>query len=322
MGCMGFGNAATGQHSWTVDEEQTRDIIRHGLESGINFYDTALVYQKGTSEQYVGRALHKFTTKRDDFVIATKFIPRSEEDIATGVTGQKHIEQSINQSLQNLGMDYIDLYIYHMWDYHTPLEEIMDGLDRVVKAGKARYIGISNCFAWQLAKANFFARENGLTEFVSIQGHYNLIAREEEREMAPFCYDQNIAMTPYSALASGRLSRLPGEDSKRLREDAYAKFKYDKTAEADGKIIARVAELAERHGVSMTEVSLAWLLTKVTSPVVGATKHHHVDGAVKAVDLHLTDEEIAYLEELYVPHALAGVMAQNDKQKGGSVVKV
>ncbi len=322
MGCMGFGNAATGQHSWTVDEEQTRDIIRHGLESGINFYDTALVYQKGTSEQFVGRALHDFTSKRDDFVIATKFIPRSEEDIATGVTGQQHIERSLNQSLQNLGMDYVDLYIYHMWDYHTPLEEIMDGLDRMVKAGKARYIGISNCFAWQLAKANFFARENGLTEFVSIQGHYNLIAREEEREMAPFCHDQNIAMTPYSALASGRLSRLPGEDSKRLREDSYAKFKYDQTAEADGKIIARVAEVAERHGVSMTEVSLAWLLTKVTAPVVGATKHHHVDGAVKAVDLNLTDEETAYLEELYVPHALAGVMAQNGKQKGGSVVKI
>ncbi len=322
MGCMGFGNAATGQHSWTVDEDQTRDIIRHGLESGINFYDTALVYQKGTSEQYVGRALRDFTAKRDDFVIATKFIPRSEEDIVTGVTGQQHIERSLNQSLQNLGIDYVDLYIYHMWDYHTPLEEIMDGLDHVVKAGKARYIGISNCFAWQLAKANFFARENGLTEFVSIQGHYNLIAREEEREMAPFCYDQNIAMTPYSALASGRLSRLPGEDSKRLREDAYARFKYDQTAEADGRIIARVAEVAERRGVSMTEVSLAWLLTKVAVPVVGATKHHHVDGTVKAVDLNLTDEETAYLEELYVPHALAGVMAQNGKQKGGSVVKV
>jgi len=319
VGCMGFGNPATGQHSWTVDEAQTREIIRHALESGINFYDTAIVYQNGTSEQFVGRALRDFA-KREDFVIATKFIPRSVEEIERGVSGQEHIEASLNQSLQNLGLDYVDLYIYHMWDYHTPMEEIMDGLDRVVKAGKARYIGISNCFAWQLAKANFFARENGLTEFVSVQGHYNLIAREEEREMAPFCYDQNIAMTPYSALASGRLSRLPGEDSKRLREDAYARFKYDKTAEEDGKIIARVAELAQRHSVSMTEVSLAWLLTKVTSPVVGATKFHHIDGAVKAVDFALTDEEILYLEELYVPHALAGVMAQNGKQKGGNVV--
>ena len=196
----------------------------------------------------------------------------------------------------------------------------MEGLHEVVKAGKARYVGISNCFAWQLAKANFYARENGLTEFVSIQGHYNLIAREEEREMAPFCYDQNIAMTPYSALASGRLSKKPGETSARLEKDAYAKFKYDKTAESDNLIIERVMEIAEKKGVSMTEVSLAWLLTKVTSPVVGATKRSHVDGAVKAVDLVLSEEEIDCLEELYVPHALAGVMAQNGKQMAGNVV--
>ena len=196
----------------------------------------------------------------------------------------------------------------------------MEGLHNVVKAGKARYIGISNCFAWQLAKANFYARENNLTEFVSVQGHYNLIFREEEREMAPFCKDQNIAMTPYSALAGGRLSKHQGETSKRLAEDTYAKFKYDKTAEADGKIIRRVEELADKRGVSMTEISLAWLLTKVTAPVVGATKFSHVDGAVKAVDLVLSQEEIDYLEELYVPHALVGVMAQNGKQKAGNVV--
>ena len=196
----------------------------------------------------------------------------------------------------------------------------MEGLNDAVKAGKVRYIGISNCFAWQLAKANFYAREHGLAEFVSIQGHYNLIAREEEREMAPFCRDQNIAMTPYSALAGGRLSKHPGETSKRLEQDSYAKFKYDATAEADGKIIARVAELAEKRGVSMTEVSLAWLLTKVTSPVVGATKFSHVDGAAKAVELELTEDEINYLEELYIPHALVGVMAQNGKQSAGNVV--
>ena len=196
----------------------------------------------------------------------------------------------------------------------------MEGLHAVVKAGKARYIGISNCFAWQLAKANFYAREHHLTEFVSIQGHYNLIAREEEREMAPFCASENIAMTPYSALAGGRLSKRPGETSKRLVEDSYAKFKYDSTAEADGKIIARVAEIADKRGVSMTEVALAWLLTKVTAPVVGATKISHVEGAARAVDLALTDNEINYLEELYVPHALVGVMAQNGKQKAGNVV--
>ncbi|MBD5136858.1 MAG: aldo/keto reductase [Lachnospiraceae bacterium] len=319
MGCMGFGNAQTGQHSWTVDEALTREIIKYGLEQGINFYDTAIAYQNGTSEQYVGKALRDFA-KRDDYVIATKFLPRSQEELDTNVSGQKHIENSLNQSLSNLGMDYVDLYIYHMWDYHTPIEEIMEGLDVVVKAGKVRYIGISNCFAWQLAKANFYAREHGLAEFVSVQGHYNLIAREEEREMASFCYDQNIAMTPYSALAGGRLSRHPGETTKRLEQDTYAKFKYDATLEADGKIIARVEELAEKYGVSMTEISLAWLLTKVTSPVVGATKLSHVDGIVRAVDLLLSEQDICYLEELYIPHALAGVMAQNGKQKSGNVV--
>ena len=319
MGCMGFGDSSNGQHGWTLDDSASRKIIKYGLKNGINFYDTAIAYQNGTSEQFVGRALRDFG-KRDDFVIATKFLPRSQEEIEKNVSGQKHIENSLNQSLKNLGLDYVDLYIYHMWDYHTPMEEIMEGLHEVVKAGKARYVGISNCFAWQLAKANFYARENGLTEFVSIQGHYNLIAREEEREMAPFCYDQNIAMTPYSALASGRLSKKPGETSARLEKDAYAKFKYDKTADSDNLIIERVMEIAEKKGVSMTEVSLAWLLTKVTSPVVGATKRSHVDGAVKAVDLVLSEEEIDCLEELYVPHALAGVMAQNGKQMAGNVV--
>ncbi|MDE7294854.1 MAG: aldo/keto reductase, partial [Oscillospiraceae bacterium] len=289
------------------------------LDMGINFYDTAIAYQNGTSEQFVGKALRDFA-KRDEYVIATKFTPRTQDEIDKNISGQKHIENYLNQSLKNLGLDYVDLYIYHMWDYHTPIEEIMEGLHNAVKSGKTRYIGISNCFAWQLAKANYYARMNGLTEFISIQGHYNLIAREEEREMAPFCEFEGIAMTPYSALASGRLSRHSGETSKRLEQDAYARFKYDATAEADGKIIRRVEELAEKRGVSMTEISLAWLLTKVTSPVVGATKLSHVDGAVKAVDLELTAEEIDYLEELYVPHALAGVMAQNGRQKAGNVV--
>ena len=319
MGCMGFGNAATGQHSWTISEAETRDIIKHGLELGINFYDTAIAYQNGTSEQYVGKALRDFAA-RDDYVIATKFTPRTQDEIDRGITGQQHIENYLNQSLQNLGLDYVDLYIYHMWDYHTPMEEVMEGLHSAVKAGKARYIGISNCFAWQLAKANCYAYANGLTEFISIQGHYNLIAREEEREMIPFCLSENIALTPYSALAGGRLSKKPGETSKRLKEDSYAKFKYDATAEQDAIIIRRVAELADKHNVSMTEISLAWLLTKVDAPVVGATKFSHVDGAAKAVDLKLTEDEITYLEKPYVPHALVGVMAQNGKQKAGNVV--
>ena len=181
----------------------------------------------------------------------------------------------------------------------------------MVQAGKARYIGISNCFAWQLAKANAIAEREGWAKFISAQGHYNLIFREEEREMVPYCREEGIALTPYSALASGRLARKPGETSVRLEKDAYARFKYDATAEQDGVIIGRVAELAEKRGVSMTEISLAWLLTKVAAPVVGATKFHHVEGAAKATDLDLTEEEIAYLEAPYVPHALAGVMAQN-----------
>ena len=310
MGCMGFGDAKNGQHSWTLDEEHSREIIRRGLELGINFFDTAIGYQSGTSEQYVGRALKDFA-KREDVVVATKFLPRTQEEIASGVSGQQHIERMINTSLKNLGMDYVDLYIYHMWDYETPLYDIMDGLNRIVKAGKARYIGISNCFAYQLAKANALAEKEGFAKFVSVQGHYNLIFREEEREMAKLCAEDNIAMTPYSALAGGRLSKHPGETSKRLQEDSYAKLKYDATEEQDQVIIQRVAELAEKHNVSMTEVSLAWLLTKVTAPVVGATKMHHVEGAAKSVDLILAPGELSYLEEAYVPHRLVGVMAQN-----------
>ena len=314
MGCMGFGDPSRGQHSWTLDEEHSREIIRRGLELGVNFYDTAIGYQSGTSEQYVGRALRDFA-KRDEVVVATKFLPRTAEEIENGVSGQQHIENMINTSLSNLGMDYVDLYIYHMWDWNTPIYDILDGLNRIVKAGKARYIGISNCFAWQLAKANALAEREGFAKFVSVQGHYNLIFREEEREMAPYCAEENIALTPYSALAGGRLSRKPGEnDTKRAVQDAYAKLKYDATAQQDSVIIDRVRELSERYGVSMTEVALSWLLNKVTSPVVGATKLSHIEGAAKAVDLILTDDDLMYLEEPYVPHPLAGVMAQNKRE--------
>ena len=310
MGCMGFGDAQNGQHSWTVDEAHSREIIRRGLELGVNFFDTAIAYQSGTSEQYLGRALRDYA-KRDEVVVATKFLPRTPEEIAQGVTGQQHIARMLNKSLQNLGMDYVDLYIYHMWDYQPPIYDILEGLNAVVRAGKARYIGISNCFAWQLAKANALAEKEGFPKFISIQGHYNLLFREEEREMAPFCAEENIAMTPYSALAGGRLSKHSGESSKRLLEDSYARLKYDGTAEQDSEIIRRVAELADQRGVSMTEIALAWLLTKVAAPVVGATKLHHIEGAAKAAELTLTAEETAYLEELYLPHKLVGVMAQN-----------
>lgn len=310
LGCMGFGEAQKGMHSWTLPYEESKKIIKYALDNGINFFDTAMGYQGGTSEEFLGKAIKEYA-KREDVIIATKFIPRTEEDIEQGINANEHIENCLNASLKRLGMDYVDLYILHMWDYNTPIEDIMAALHEVIKQGKVRYIGISNCYAWQIAKANEIAKAKGYEQFVSIQGHYNLIFREEEREMIPYCADHNIAMTPYSALASGRLAKYPGEKSKRLSEDSYAKGKYDRAYDEDLAIIHRVEELAEKKGVSMTEISLAWLLTKVTSPIIGATKLHHIDGSVKAVEVQLTDEEIIYLEEIYKPHRLVGVMAEN-----------
>ena len=313
LGCMGFGDPAHGQHTWTLEEEASRGIIRRALELGVNFFDTAIVYQNGTSEQYLGRALKDFA-HREDVVVATKFPVRTQAEIDGGISGQEHVRRMLDQSLQNLGMDYVDLYIYHMWDYLTPLEEIMEGLNNAVKAGKVRFVGISNCFAWQLCKANELARREGFAPFVSVQGHYNLIFREEEREMIPYCREEGIALTPYSALAGGRLSKLPGETSKRLEADTYAKGKYDATAAQDARIIERVAELARVHGVAMTEIALAWLMGKGAIPVAGATKLSHVEGAACATALTLTEEEVAYLEVCYMPHPLVGVMAQNTQE--------
>ena len=252
-------------------------------------------------------------------MVATKFLPRTNEEIEAGITGQQHIERMLNKSLENLGMDYVDLYIYHMWDHRTPIYDILDGLNRMVKAGKVRYVGNLKTvlpISWQ--KANALAEKRRiLQKFVSVQSHYNLIFREEEREMAKLCAEDHIAMTPYSSLAGGRLSKHPGETSKRLEEDDYARLKYDATAGQDNVIIQRAAELAERRGVSMTEISLAWLLTKVTAPVVGATKLSHIEGAAKAVELELSEDEIHYLEEPYIPHRLVGVMAQNTAASSG-----
>lgn len=316
MGCMGFGDPDKGMHSWTIGEEQSLEIVKRGLELGVNFFDTAAVYQGGTSEIYLGKAL-KSLAKRDEVIIATKFAPRTDEEISAGISGQEHISMQLDNSLKNLGTDYVDLYICHMWDFRTPLYDIMDGLNRVVKEGKARYIGISNCFAWQLAEANALADKEGFAPFTSVQGHYNLLHREEEREMIPFCKQKNIAITPYSALAGGRLSRLPSVESNRLKLDNYAKSKYDHTAEKDSRIISRVHELALAHGCTMTEIALSWLLGRADSPVVGATKVSHIEGAAKAVELVLADDEYSYLEELYEPHALVGVMAENMRKLNG-----
>lgn len=309
LGCMGFGKPG-GMRSWTVDAEQSAQIIRTALEAGINFFDTAPAYQNGTSEQYLGKALKAFA-RRDDVVVATKFLPRTAEEIAAGVEMDIHIAKSLEKSLANLGMDYVDLYIYHMWDWHTPILDVLKALNKEVKDGKVRYLGISNCAAWQLAMANDLASAAGLQGFISVQNHYNLLFREEEREMAALCRTYEIAMTPYSSLASGRLSRPPGTATKRFEEDAYARRKYDATETADDVIIRRVEEVAERLGVSMTEVSLAWLLTKVTAPIVGATRPAQVTDTAPAADLKLTPEDIEYLEAPYAPHALVGVMKDN-----------
>lgn len=307
LGTMGFGAANEGQHTWTLNEKESKEIIKRALDLGINFIDTAILYSNGTSEQYIGRAIKEFA-KREDVIIASKFFPRTLDEIEGNVSVKEHINKLLDKSLENLGMDYIDLYILHAWDYNSPIEEIMRTLNEAVLKGKIRYIGISNCYAWQVAKANNIARNNNWAEFVSVQGHHNLLFREEEREMIPFCKDEDIALTPYSALAAGRLSKHPDENSKRMQEDSYAKGKYDSTAVQDAIIINRVMELANKYDVSMTEISLAWLLTKVTCPIVGATKISHIETAVAALNIQFTREDITYLEEEYVPHKLVGLM--------------
>lgn len=317
LGCMGFGDPAAGQHSWTLGYEDSKAIIARALDAGVTFFDTAMGYQNGTSEQFLGRALDELA-RREDVVVATKFVlgslhaPAMEQGgHGSAETVDKKVERLLDASLERLGMEYVDLYIYHMWDWDTPIEELLPALDRQVRAGKIRALGISNCYAWQLAEANAIARANGWAEFSSYQGHYNAIAREDEREMVPLAATHGIALTPYSALAGGRLSRLPGETSRRLREDAYAHGKYDATADVDEPVIQAVAGIARSRGVSMASVALAWLLTKVTAPIAGATKPHHLDGAVAACDVELTQDEIEAIESPYVPHAVVGVVAEN-----------
>lgn len=317
LGCMGFGDPASGQHSWTLGYDDSKAIIACALDAGVTFFDTAMGYQNGTSEQFLGRALDELA-RREDVAVATKFVlgslhaPAMEQGGHGGAeTVDKKVERLLNASLERLGMDYVDLYIYHMWDWGTPIEELLPAFDRQVRAGKIRALGISNCFAWQLAEANAIARANGWAEFSSYQGHYNAISCEDEREMVPLAATHGVALTPYSALAGGRLSRLPGETSRRLREDAYAHGKYDATADVDEPVIQAVADIARSRGVSMASVALAWLLTKVTAPIAGATKPHHLDGAVAACDIELTQDEIEAIESPYVPHAVVGVVAEN-----------
>ena len=308
LGCMGYGDAERGFHKWVLNEESSRPIIKHALELGINFFDTANVYSSGTSEEYLGRALKDFAT-RDEVVIATKVHGKMREGPNGGGLSRKAIMSEIDQSLKRLETDYVDLYQIHRFDYETPIEETMEALNDVVRAGKARYIGASAMFAWQFQKALHVADQHGWTRFVSMQNHLNLIYREEEREMLPLCRDQNIGAIPYSPLASGRLTRdFASETTHRSESDTIAKMKYDSTAEPDGQVVSRVAELALKHGVPRVHIALAWLLQKqpVTAPIIGATKISHLDDAAGAFAVQLTTQEVAYLEEPYVPHRIVG----------------
>ena len=309
LGCMGFGDATRWTHKWVLNEENSRPVIQKALEMGINFFDTANVYSLGTSEEYLGRALKDFA-RRDEVVIATKVHGKMYDGPNGSGLSRKAILSEIDNSLKRLGTDYVDLYIIHRWDYETPIEETMDALNDVVRAGKARYIGASAMFAWQFQKALHVAEKHGWTRFVSMQDHLNLIYREEEREMLPLCRDQKIGVTPYSPLASGRLTRdwTTSESTLRSETDAIAKSKYDATAETDQRVVERVAELAEKYGVLRAHIALAWLLQKdpVTAPIIGATKISHLEDAVGALAVKLSPEDVAYLEELYVPHRIVG----------------
>ena len=306
LGCMSYG-APTERWPWALDEENSRPFIQHALELGINFFDTANVYADGMSETVVGRALRDFAP-RDQLVIATKVFFEIGPGPNDRGLSRKHILSSIDASLKRLGTDYVDLYQIHRWDYDTPIEETLEALNDVVRAGKARYIGASAMYAWQFAKALFTSDLHGWARFVSMQPHYNLIYREEEREMLPLCRDQNIAVIPYSPVAKGLLTRKPNKarnETLRAQTDAIGRRMYN---EEDLAISQRVYDVSEARGLPMAQIALAWMLAKpfITSPIIGATKPHHLDDAVAALSVQLTPEEIRHLEEAYQPHPVIG----------------
>ena len=308
IGAMGFG-VPNEQHPWTVDYETSSTIVREAIEAGINFFDTAFGYNDGTSEEYLGRALRE-CVRRDDVCIATKFVPPSAESRAAGFSDSQWVHHSLETSLGRLGEDYVDLYICHWWGTDCDMDEVFAAMGDLVKEGSVRAVGISNMFAWQLAEYNTRAADHGWPRIDSVQGHYNLIHREEEREMIPYCKMHDVALTPYSPLAGGRLTRLPEhqQDSVRGRLDHIGVAKYGATLDVDEGVIERVHDLAKVRGVTMTTIAIAWELTKVTAPVVGVTKPGRIGDIVAACDMHLNDDEMAYLDELYVPHRLVGVM--------------
>ena len=308
LGCMTYGVPERGSHAWSLDEEQSRPFLARALELGINFFDTANAYSAGTSEEIVGRALRELG-RRDELVVATKcFFPWRDRP-NTGGLSRKAIMTAIDDSLGRLGMDYVDLYQIHRWDYETPIEETLEALHDVVKAGKARYLGASSMFAWQFCRALHLAERHGWTRFVSMQPHYNLLYREEEREMLPLCLEEGIGVIPWSPLARGRLTRPWGASgSGRAETDEYGKELYSKTEDSDRAVVKRLNKVAGKKNVPPAQVALAWMLHKptVSAPIIGATKMKHLDDAVAALELNLSPNEIAALEEPYVPHPVLG----------------
>lgn len=312
LGCMSYGDSTKGSTGggWALPIEEARTIIRRAVELGINFFDTANTYSAGTSEEYTGKILRELLP-REDYVISTKvYYPVDADGPNHKGLSRKIILSEIDQSLRRLGLDYVDLYQIHRWDYNTPIEETMDALNDAVKAGKARYIGASSMYAWQFSKAQYTAEKHGWTKFVTMQNLYNLIYREEEREMVPLCIDQHVGMIPWSPLAKGRLAKAPGElNSKRFAAEEIGKTFFPMSDASDRTIIERVRELAEKYGCQMSQIALAWHLSKpyVTAPIIGATKLSHLESAVAALELRLTDEDIRYLEEPYTPHAVVAI---------------
>ena len=303
---MSFGDPEKWIHSWVLNEEESRKIIKKSLDIGINFFDTANVYGLGASEEILGRALKDYAS-RDEIVIATKVSGSMGKGPNKSGLSRKAIMNEVDASLKRLGVEYIDILYIHRWDYNTPIEETMCALNDLVRSGKVLYLGASSMYAWQFAKAQYIAEKNGWTKFSVMQGHYNLLYREEEREMNQLCKDMGVALVPYSPLAAGRLTRDWNSDSKRFKEDKVAKVKYDTTEESDKIIVERVSEIAKKYNVTKSQVSIAWLWSKgVTAPIVGVTKEKYLYDFEQALKVKLTDEDIKYLEEKYIPHNIVG----------------
>ena len=309
LGCMSYGDSSRGGHQWTLDEEASRPFIRKALEFGINFFDTANAYSRGSSEEILGRSLRDFAN-RDEVVVATKAFFAWRRAPNTGGLSRKALFESVDASLKRLDMDYIDLLQTHRWDYNTPIEETLQALSDLVSSGKVRYIGASSMYAYQFMRALCHSRKKGLAGFVSMQNHYNLLYREEEREMMRLCEEEKIAVIPWSPLARGKLTREWDATTNRSEKDDVQRTLYSDTGESDKEVVRTVARIASGRGVSMAQVALAWLLHKpaVTSPIIGVTKLHQLEDAVAAVDLDLSEEEIDALQAPYVPHAVSGMM--------------